>query len=111
MRPYLSLILYGPVLPNAVTVQIPAAAERIVEIRLGVYAAHITLLVHFCALATQIGLDHLLVRNLVALSYEPEAEAEQPEPDQKAGDGGAAEEKLEEQAVATRTGEDRPGRE
>ena len=56
-----------------------------------------------------VGSDHFPV--LIALSYEPEAEAEQPEPEKEAGDHQRAQEKLEEQATAVQTGEDRPGRE
>ena len=56
-----------------------------------------------------VGSDHFPM--LVELSFEPEAEAEQPEPRKEAGDDEEAQEKLEEQVSAARTGDDRPGRE
>jgi endonuclease/exonuclease/phosphatase (EEP) superfamily protein YafD len=57
----------------------------------------------------KIGSDHYPV--LVELSYEPEAEVAQPEPEQKDGDEERAEDRLEAQAEAAATGDDRPGRE
>ena len=56
-----------------------------------------------------IGSDHFPM--LVELSYEPSAEHAQPEPEQKPGDGERAEDRLEAQAEAAATGDDRPGRE
>ena len=56
-----------------------------------------------------VGSDHFPV--LIELSYEPEAPREQPESGPDAGDAEEAEEKLEAQADAARTGDDRPGRE
>lgn len=56
-----------------------------------------------------VGSDHFPM--LVELSYEPEAQAQQPTPRPDQGDFEEAEEKLEEQAEAARTGDDRPGRE
>jgi endonuclease/exonuclease/phosphatase (EEP) superfamily protein YafD len=57
----------------------------------------------------KIGSDHYPM--LIELSYEPQAEAAQPEPEQKPGDEERAEERLEAQAEAAATGDDRPGRE
>lgn len=57
----------------------------------------------------RIGSDHYPM--LIELSYEPQAEAAQPEPEQKDGDEERAEERLEAQAEAAATGDDRPGRE
>ena len=57
----------------------------------------------------KIGSDHYPM--LVELSYEPDAEREQPEPEQKPGDEERAEDRLEAQAEAAATGDDRPGRE
>ena len=57
----------------------------------------------------KIGSDHYPM--LVELSYEPEAEVAQPEPEQKEGDEERAEDRLEAQAEAAATGDDRPGRE
>jgi len=57
----------------------------------------------------KIGSDHYPM--LVELSYEPGAEAAQPEPEQKPGDEERAEDRLEAQAEAAATGDDRPGRE
>ena len=57
----------------------------------------------------KIGSDHFPM--LVELSYEPDAVVEQPEPELHAHDVEDAEEKLEEQAQAAATGDDRPGRE
>ena len=54
-----------------------------------------------------IGSDHFPV--LVDLSYEPEAPAEQPESQAESGDHEEAGERLEAQADAAQTGEDRPG--
>ena len=56
-----------------------------------------------------IGSDHFPV--LVELSYEPEAPAEQEESKQKSGDQEEADERLEAQADAARTGDDRPSKE
>ncbi|MBW3571094.1 MAG: endonuclease/exonuclease/phosphatase family protein [Gemmatimonadetes bacterium] len=57
----------------------------------------------------RIGSDHYPM--LIELSYEPDAEAAQPEPEEEAGDGERAEDRLEAQAEAAATGDDRPGRE
>ena len=57
----------------------------------------------------RIGSDHFPM--LVELSYEPDAPPEQPPPREEPGDQREAKEKLEEQAEAARTGDDRPGRE
>jgi endonuclease/exonuclease/phosphatase (EEP) superfamily protein YafD len=56
-----------------------------------------------------IGSDHFPV--LVELSYEPEAPAEQEESKADPGDQEEANERLEAQADAARTGDDRPGKE
>ncbi|MBW3628853.1 MAG: endonuclease/exonuclease/phosphatase family protein [Gemmatimonadetes bacterium] len=56
-----------------------------------------------------IGSDHFPM--LVELSYEPTASAEQDGLDQRPEDREEAQEKLEIQAEAARTGDDRPGRE
>ena len=56
-----------------------------------------------------IGSDHFPV--LIELSYEPDAPAEQPESRSSAADEKEAQERLETQAEAARTGEDRPGAE
>ncbi|HET7230832.1 MAG TPA: endonuclease/exonuclease/phosphatase family protein [Longimicrobium sp.] len=56
-----------------------------------------------------VGSDHFPV--LVELSYEPDAPPEQPTPQPNHDDVVEAEEKLELQAEAARTGDDRPGRE
>ncbi len=56
-----------------------------------------------------IGSDHFPM--LIELSYEPDAPAEQAETESEAGDAGEAQEKLEEQADAASTGQDRPERE
>ena len=56
-----------------------------------------------------IGSDHFPM--LVELSYEPSAQATQPELEMRPEDQEEAEEVLEEQAEAARTGDDRPGRE
>lgn len=56
-----------------------------------------------------VGSDHFPM--LVELSLEPEAQAEQPRERPENGDHRVAEEKLEEQAEAAATGDDRPGRE
>jgi len=53
-----------------------------------------------------IGSDHFPM--LIELSYEPEAEREQAPLEERASDEEEAEEKLEEQAEAARTGDDRP---
>jgi endonuclease/exonuclease/phosphatase (EEP) superfamily protein YafD len=53
-----------------------------------------------------IGSDHFPM--FIQLSYEPEAEAEQPEPRKRSGDERKAQEKVEEQVAAAQTGEDRP---
>jgi endonuclease/exonuclease/phosphatase (EEP) superfamily protein YafD len=55
-----------------------------------------------------IGSDHFPV--LVELSYEPEAPAEQQESQTEPGDQQEANERLEAQADASRTGDDRPGK-
>ena len=55
-----------------------------------------------------VGSDHFPM--LVELSYEPDAAVEQPEQEEEPGDHEAAEEKIEEQVEAARTGDDRPGR-
>jgi endonuclease/exonuclease/phosphatase (EEP) superfamily protein YafD len=57
----------------------------------------------------KIGSDHYPM--LIELSYEPDAEAAQPEPEEKPGDEERADERLEAQAQAAATGDDRPGRE
>ena len=57
----------------------------------------------------KIGSDHYPV--LVELSYEPEAAPQQPEPRKRGGDEEEADERLEAQAHAAATGDDRPGRE
>ncbi|HEX6105943.1 MAG TPA: endonuclease/exonuclease/phosphatase family protein [Gemmatimonadales bacterium] len=54
-----------------------------------------------------IGSDHYPV--LIELSYEPEAPAEQPESRPEPGDHEEARERLEAQAEAAQTGDDRPG--
>jgi endonuclease/exonuclease/phosphatase (EEP) superfamily protein YafD len=56
-----------------------------------------------------VGSDHFPV--LVELSFEPDAPPEQPTPRPDHDDVVEAEEKLELQAEAARTGDDRPGRE
>ena len=56
-----------------------------------------------------VGSDHFPM--LIELSYEPEAEAEQPEPQEDAGDEEEAQDRIEDQIAAARTGDDRPGRE
>lgn len=56
-----------------------------------------------------IGSDHFPM--LIELSYEPDAEEEQAMPEPEAEDLEEADEKLELQAEAARTGDDRPGRE
>jgi endonuclease/exonuclease/phosphatase (EEP) superfamily protein YafD len=56
-----------------------------------------------------VGSDHFPM--LVELSYEPDAPPEQPTPRPDREDYEEAGEKLEEQAEAARTGDDRPGRE
>ena len=56
-----------------------------------------------------VGSDHFPM--LVALSYEPQAVAEQPEPEKKPDDEQEAQERLEAQARAAATGDDMPGRE
>ena len=56
-----------------------------------------------------IGSDHFPM--LIELSYEPSARAEQDGLDERPNDREEASEKLEEQADAARTGDDRPGRE
>ncbi len=56
-----------------------------------------------------IGSDHFPV--LIGLCYEPAAAPAQPKPEADAQDHQDAEEKLEEQAVAAQTGDDRPKRE
>ncbi|HWK90159.1 MAG TPA: endonuclease/exonuclease/phosphatase family protein [Longimicrobium sp.] len=53
-----------------------------------------------------IGSDHFPM--LIELSYEPEAQATQEEPEEQPGDEREAHERLEEQAHAAATGEDRP---
>lgn len=57
----------------------------------------------------RIGSDHYPM--LIELSYEPDAEVAQPEPETKPGDEERAEDRLEAQAEAAATGDDRPGRE
>jgi endonuclease/exonuclease/phosphatase (EEP) superfamily protein YafD len=68
---------------------------------------------HFRLVALQrlpnIGSDHFPM--MVELSYEPDAPLEQPEPIPDSEDLEEAEEKLEKQAEAAATGDDRPGRE
>ncbi len=56
----------------------------------------------------KIGSDHFPM--LIELSYEPEATVTQPKTEKEAGDEEEADEKLEEQAEAAATGDDRPGR-
>lgn len=56
-----------------------------------------------------IGSDHFPM--LIELSYEPQAKAEQPEPEKKPDDEEEADERLEAQAQAAATGDDMPGRE
>ena len=56
-----------------------------------------------------IGSDHFPM--LVELSYEPQAAVQQPEPEKEPGDEREADERLEAQAQAAATGDDRPGRE
>lgn len=56
-----------------------------------------------------VGSDHFPM--LIELSYEPDARPRRPEAERQAGDEHEAEEKLDEQAEAARTGDDRPGRE
>jgi len=57
-----------------------------------------------------VGSDHFPM--LVELSYEPDtAQPEQPPLEQRERDREEADEKMEEQAEAARTGDDRPGRE
>jgi endonuclease/exonuclease/phosphatase (EEP) superfamily protein YafD len=53
-----------------------------------------------------IGSDHFPV--LIELSYEPDAPAEQPETERASGDAKEAQERLEAQADAAATGDDRP---
>lgn len=53
-----------------------------------------------------VGSDHFPM--FVELSYEPAAEAEQPEPRKRPADEHKAQKKVEEQVVAAQTGEDRP---
>ena len=53
-----------------------------------------------------IGSDHFPM--LVELSYEPDAPVEQDEPDREPGDEARAEERLEAQAQAAATGDDKP---
>lgn len=55
-----------------------------------------------------IGSDHFPM--LVELSLEPDARESQPGLDLEAGDAGEAEEKMQDQAEAAATGDDRPGR-
>jgi len=56
-----------------------------------------------------IGSDHFPM--FIELSYEPEVQAEQPAAELEHGDQEAAEEKLDDQAEAARTGDDRPAEE
>jgi endonuclease/exonuclease/phosphatase (EEP) superfamily protein YafD len=56
-----------------------------------------------------VGSDHFPM--LVELSYEPDAPREQPKPQADASDEAEAREKLQKQAEAAATGDDRPGRE
>jgi endonuclease/exonuclease/phosphatase (EEP) superfamily protein YafD len=56
-----------------------------------------------------IGSDHFPM--LIELSYEPDAPLEQPPEEEQPGDQEEAEEKIEEQVEAAKTGDDRPGRE
>jgi endonuclease/exonuclease/phosphatase (EEP) superfamily protein YafD len=55
---------------------------------------------------SHIGSDHFPM--LIELCYEPGIQAEQPKPKPEAGDQEEADEKLEKQAEAARTGDDRP---
>lgn len=57
----------------------------------------------------KVGSDHYPM--LIELSYEPDAEAAQPEPEKEPGDEERAQERLEAQAEAAATGDDLPGRE
>ena len=57
----------------------------------------------------KVGSDHFPM--LVALSYEPDAPADQPDTPLEPGDLREADEKLEREAEEAQTGEDRPGRE
>lgn len=57
----------------------------------------------------KVGSDHYPM--LIELSYEPDAEVAQPEPEKEPGDEERAQERLEAQAEAAATGDDRPGRE
>lgn len=56
----------------------------------------------------KVGSDHFPM--FIELSYEPEARATQPETEAQPGDQEEADERLEEQAEAAATGDDRPGR-
>jgi endonuclease/exonuclease/phosphatase (EEP) superfamily protein YafD len=56
-----------------------------------------------------VGSDHFPM--FAELSYEPEAEIEQPEPQKRPTDEHEAQEKVEKQIAAAQTGEDRPSRE
>lgn len=56
-----------------------------------------------------IGSDHFPV--FIELSYEPDAPVEQPETSREAGDGEEARERIEAQADAAATGDDRPSNE
>ena len=57
----------------------------------------------------RVGSDHFPM--LVELSLESDAPAEQPPPERKPGDTELAHEKLEKEAEAAATGDDRPSRE
>ena len=57
----------------------------------------------------KVGSDHFPI--LITLNHEPDAELSQPETERAPGDLEEAEQKLEEEAEAARTGDDRPGRE